>query len=160
MKLILDVGSKISKWMYVVAGAALTFIMGITVVDVLLRALGHPFVGTYEIVAFAGSVVIGFSIPLVSWEMGNVRIEFLLEKLPKRSRKAVNIVTRLAVMALFTFVAINFFMIGREFYTAREVTSTIRIPLYPFPFGLCICAVVQVFIIFCDILKIREGSYE
>ncbi len=95
MKLILDVGSKISKWMYVVAGAALTFIMGITVVDVLLRALGHPFVGTYEIVAFAGSVVIGFSIPLVSWEMGNVRIEFLLEKLPKRSRKAVNIVTRL-----------------------------------------------------------------
>jgi TRAP-type C4-dicarboxylate transport system permease small subunit len=160
MKLILDAGSKITKWMFVVAGSALTFIMGITVVDVLLRALGHPFVGTYEIVAFAGSAVIGFSIPLVSWEMGHVRIDFLLAKLPKRGRMLMNIITRVMVIILFIFIGINFFMIGREFYDAREVTATVNIPLYPFPFGLCVCAFIQVFVIFCDILKIQEGKYE
>jgi TRAP-type C4-dicarboxylate transport system permease small subunit len=160
MKLILDVGSKMSKWMFFIAGSALTFIMAITLIDVFLRALGHPFMGTYEIVAFAGSVVIGFSIPLVSWEMGHVRIDFLLAKLSKRARMWMNIVTRLMVIALFILIGINFFMIGCEFYTAREVTSTVNIPLYPFPFGLCICAFIQVFVIFCDILKIQEGKYE
>jgi TRAP-type C4-dicarboxylate transport system permease small subunit len=160
MKPILYLGSKITQWMYIVAGAALTFIMGITVLDVFLRAIGHPFVGTYEMVAVAGSIVIGSSIPLVSWDMGNVRIEFMLDKLPKRYRKTVNIVTRLAVLSLFILVAINLFMIGRDFYSAREVSSTINIPLFPFPFGLSICAIVQAFVIFCDILKIREGSYE
>ncbi|MDD5435374.1 MAG: TRAP transporter small permease subunit [Nitrospira sp.] len=160
MKLILDIGSKITRWMSYVAGSALTFIMAITVVDVALRALGHPFVGTYEIVAFAGAVVIGFSIPFVSWEMGNVRIDFLLAKLSKRTRMLVNIVTRVMVIILFILVGINFFKIGCEFYTAREVTATVNIPLYPVPFGLCMCAFIQVFVIFCDILKVLEGKYE
>ena len=160
MKRFKDLVCKLSKWMYVIAGIALTFIMGITVLDVFLRTLGHPFVGTYEIVALAGSVVIGFSIPFMSWERGHVRIDFLLAKLSKRGRGLMNLSTRVIVIILFIFIGINFFMIGCEFYTAKEVTATIRIPLYPFPLGLCICAFVQAFVIFCDILKIQEGNYE
>ena len=160
MKPFLNFVSKLSKWMYVIAGIALSFIMGITVIDVFLRTLGHPFMGTYEIVALAGSVVIGFSIPFMSWEMGHVRIDFLLAKLSKQKRGWMNVSTRVVVIILFLFIGINFFMIGYEFYTAREVSATIKIPFYPFPLGLSICAFVQAFVIFCDILKIKEGDYE
>ena len=152
--------STLSKSMYIIAGIALSFIMGITVIDVFLRALGHPFMGTYEMVALAGSVVIGFSIPLMSWEMGHVRLDFLIAKLPKRKRAFMNILTRVLVIILFIFIGINFFMIGCEFYTSREVSATIQIPVYPFPLGLGICGFVQAFVIFCDIVKIKRGEYE
>ena len=49
-----------------IGGAALTFMMFLTVSDVLLRAFGHPIMGTYEIVSQSLAVVIGFGIPKVS----------------------------------------------------------------------------------------------
>ncbi len=160
MKPFLNFVSKLSQSMYAIAGVALSFIMAITVIDVFLRTLGHPFMGTYEIVALAGSVVIGFSIPFMSWEMGHVRIDFLLAKLSKEKRRLMNVVTRVVVIVLFIFIGTNFLMIGCEFYSAREVSATIKIPLYPFPIGLSVCAFVQAFVIFCDILKIKDGKYE
>lgn len=140
MRRFLSLVSTLSKSMYIIAGIALSFILGITVIDVFLRMLGHPFMGTYEMVALAGSIVIGFSIPFMSWEMGHVRIDFLIAKLSKRKRALINIVTRVIVIILFILIGINFFMIGCEFYTSREVSSTIQIPIYPFPLGLGICA--------------------
>ena len=35
----------------------------LTLVDVILRGFKRPIVGTYELVALAGAVVIGFSLP-------------------------------------------------------------------------------------------------
>ena len=56
----------ISKLLNFIAGVALTFMMLLTVVDVLFRAGGHPLIGAYEIVALAMGIVIGFGIPQTS----------------------------------------------------------------------------------------------
>ena len=57
---------RITVWMNVIAGIALTFIILLTVCDVVLRALGRPILGAYEIVAMAGGIVIGFVTPFTS----------------------------------------------------------------------------------------------
>jgi TRAP-type C4-dicarboxylate transport system permease small subunit len=62
----------VSKLLNIIAGIALTFMMFLTVADVLLRAGRHPFVGTYEIVALLMALVIGFGIPQVSLDRGHV----------------------------------------------------------------------------------------
>ncbi|HYA91591.1 MAG TPA: TRAP transporter small permease, partial [Thermodesulfobacteriota bacterium] len=64
MKGFLNVVEKISKFLNVIAGISLTFLMLLTIADVILRLFKRPVVGTYEMVAFAGAVVIGFSMPL------------------------------------------------------------------------------------------------
>ena len=46
-----DVLRFISKLLNIIAGIAVTVMMLLTVADVLLRAGGHPIIGTYEIVA-------------------------------------------------------------------------------------------------------------
>ena len=65
MNAFLDLILKLSRWAQGIAGVALTGIMGLTVTDVMLRSLGRPIVGSYEIVALMGAVVIGFPFPLL-----------------------------------------------------------------------------------------------
>ena len=52
----------ISRFLNIIAGVAVTFMMLLTVADVLLRAGGHPIIGTFEIVALLLALVIGFLI--------------------------------------------------------------------------------------------------
>jgi hypothetical protein len=56
----------LSGFLNIIAGISLTFVMLLTVMDVVLRTLKRPIVGTYELVAFSGAVVIGFALPLTS----------------------------------------------------------------------------------------------
>ena len=59
-----DVLRFISKVLNFIAGGAVTFMMLLTVADVLLRAGGHPIIGTFEIVALLLALVIGFGIQI------------------------------------------------------------------------------------------------
>ena len=68
---------QISRYINVVAGIAITFIMLLTVADVILRIFRKPIVGTYELVGFSGAIVIGFAIPLTSWMRGAYLRRFL-----------------------------------------------------------------------------------
>ncbi len=49
--------------------------MLLTVADVVLRLLGRPIVGTYELVALGGAVAIGLSLPLTSWVRGHIYVD-------------------------------------------------------------------------------------
>src|SRR5512136_840304 len=84
-----------SRLLNFIAGEAVTFMMLLTVADVLLRAGGHPIIGTFEIVALLLALVIGFGIPQVSLDRGHVYMDFLLVKLSKRSRDVMNTFTRM-----------------------------------------------------------------
>ena len=76
----------VSRFLNVIAGIALTFMMSLTVADVILRYFKRPIVGTYELVALSGAVVIGFSLPFTSCQRGHIFVDFLLSKLPRRAR--------------------------------------------------------------------------
>jgi hypothetical protein len=50
----------ISRFLNVIAGIALTFLMLLTIADIVLRFFRRPIVGTYELVAFPGVGSSGF----------------------------------------------------------------------------------------------------
>jgi len=50
------------RFLNIIAGISLTFLMLLTVMDVILRTLRRPIVGTYELVAFSGAGVIGCAV--------------------------------------------------------------------------------------------------
>ncbi len=58
MERLLNGVSRLSRALNVIAGIAITFIMLLTVFDVILRTFRRPIVGTYELVAFSGAVVV------------------------------------------------------------------------------------------------------
>ncbi len=159
MKAFLRAVKSVITVMNAIAGVALTFIILLTLADVVLRAFGWPILGTYEIVAMAGGVVIGFIAPFTSWVRGHIFMDFLIEKLSPGTKKTFDIVTRCVGICLFLMISWNVFKIGRNFYSVDEVSLTLQIPLYPIAFGVAFCFFVLSLVLFCDILKIAEGSF-
>jgi len=152
--------SKLSRWMNVISGAALIFMILLTVTDVILRSFRAPVVGTFELVAFSGAVVIGFSLPFTSWLRGHIYVDFLILELPLRARRIANIFTRCLGIGLFLVIASNLIILGMELYNSGEVSPTLHVPFYLVVYGIGICCFVQCLVLVCDIVKIIGGQYE
>jgi len=150
----------VSKLLNIIAGIAVTVMMLLTVADVLLRAGGHPIIGTYEIVSLLLALVIGFGIPQVSLDRGNVYMDLLLEKLSKRGRKVMNTATRVLCLILFAPLGYNLFNVGARFHASGEVSATIKIPFYPVAYGVAVCCLLECCVFIFDIVRIWRGEYE
>ena len=151
---------KLSKLMNVIAYVALTFIMLLTVADVVLRFFGHPIVGTFEIVGLGGAVAIGFGIPLTSWLRAHIYVDFVIQKFPKWGMNTMNILTRVISIALFILIGYNLFIYATDLYKSGEVSLTRQIPFYPIAYGMGVCCFIQCLVLFTDIVKVIGGKYE
>ena len=151
---------KLSTWMQVVSGVALTFIVLLTTADVVMRAFGRPILGTYEIVAMGGGIVIGFATPITSWLRGQIYVDVLTKKLPACGKDAADIVTRCVGIGLFMMIGWNVLKIGTTFRTAGEVTNTLQWQMYPIPYAVGMSFFALSLVLICDIFKIVGGSYE
>ncbi len=152
--------SGIARFLNIIAGTSLTFLMLLTVGDVILRYFKRPIVGTYELVAFSGAVVIGFSIPFTSWMKGHVYVDFLILRFSQKVRNVFNIITRYLVICLFLMIGWNLIKYGMDLRKSGEVSPTLHFPFYPVAYGIGICCFFQCLVLLCDILKIRGGKYE
>ncbi len=151
---------KLSNWMTVISGIALTFIMLLTCVDVVGRLFGMPVVGTFEMVGLGGAVVIGFGIPLTSWTRGHIFVDFMVQKFSTAGAKVINLFTRLLCIGIFLLIGINLIKYSYALYKSGEVSLTIQLPFYPIGYGLAVCAFIQCLVLICDIFKIFGGKYE
>jgi TRAP-type C4-dicarboxylate transport system permease small subunit len=160
METLIRILLKVSKILSYIGGAALTFMMLLTVADVLMRANRRPILGTYELVSLSLAIVIGFAIPQISLDRGHVCMTILLDKLSKRKKAILNTFTRILCIILFVIIGYNLFLIGREFHTSGEVTPTVKMPFFPIAYFVGVCCFIECFVFIFDIVKIWRGQYE
>jgi TRAP-type C4-dicarboxylate transport system permease small subunit len=150
----------ISRILNIIAGISLTFMMLLTVIDVLLRTTKYPIVGTFEVVSLSLALVVGFGIPQVSLDRGHVSMDFLVEKLSLRAKKIMNTFTRILCLVLFIFIGYNLFNVGAMFRAAGEVTATIKLPFYPLAYAVGVCCLLECFVFLFEIIRIWGEKYE
>ena len=160
MERFLGAVSKFSKFMQVISGVVLTFIVLLTTADVIMRAFGRPILGTYEIVAMGSGIVLGFVTPITSWLRGHIAVDVLTKKLPRHGKEAVDIITRCVGIGIFLVIGWNVLKIGETFRTAGEVSNTLQWPMYPIPYAVGMSFFVLSLVLVCDIFKIVGGTYE
>jgi len=149
---------RLGSWMNGVAGVALFFMMLLTVVDVILRAFGTAIVGTYELVAVAGAIVVGFALPQTSAERGHVYVDFLTEGRSDAVRKAFFVATRILGIMLFALLFYYLYRKGIHLRKSGEVSLTLHIPMYPAALGLSFCMLIECFALMSDIVKVFAGG--
>jgi TRAP-type C4-dicarboxylate transport system permease small subunit len=125
-----------------------------------LRLFKRPIVGTYELVAFSGAIVIGFSLPLTSWLRAHIFVDFFILKFSKKVQNGFNIATRCVVIVLFLLIAWNLIRYGMDLHKSGEVSATLRMPFYPIAYGIAVSCFIQCLVMVCDIVKIFGGKYE
>lgn len=149
--------TRVLQW---AAGASLVFLMLLTITDVVLRRLGKPISGAYELVGFAGGLAIGLAMPFTSWVAGHVYVDAFLQRLPKRGRTAVRVATRLLAAALFAVLGWNLIRFGQDLHASGEVSLTLELPFYPLAFGLAAASYIQVIVLLCDMALCLRGDRE
>ncbi len=158
MKAFIFAIKKCTIWMNTVAEAVLVIMMTITVGDVVLRTFGKPIVGTYELVAMAGAIIIGFAVPKTSWDRGHVYVDFLIENRSVAVRNGFFLATRIVGIIIYALLSWNLLLKGLVLQKAGEVSLTLRVPFYPAAFLLSLCFLVQCFSLVGDILRINENK--
>ncbi len=149
---------RIGKVMDVIGGTILSFMMLITVTDVVLRFVAKPITGTYELVFLGGAVVIGCAIPVTSWGGGHVSVDFALEYFPSVVQLLLKLFTRILGVAFFVLMGIILWPLGTELYTSGEVSLTLHVPYYPVAYTLSVCAFVEVLVLVSDFIKNLSGG--
>jgi len=160
METLFRILQRVARILNYIGGAALTFMMFLTVADVLLRAGGHPILGTYELVSLTLAIVIGFTIPKVSLDRGHVYMDILLEKLSRRGKVIMNTFTRILGVILFAIIGYNLMLISKEFHVSGEVSSTLKLPFFPISLFVGVCCFIECFVFIFDIARIWRGQYE
>ena len=158
MKAFVRFWKKTFKWMNTVAEAALFLMMVLTVVDVILRTFGHAIVGTYELVAVMGAIVVGFSLSKTSWDRGHVYVDFLVENRSPAVKNGFFIATRLVGICLFAFLAYHVANKAIGLRSHGDVSMTLRLPYWPFTFALAFCFLVECFALITDIFSIFDSE--
>lgn len=160
MRWFLDKVWKLTRVINFIGGVSLSFIMFLTVADIILRYFRKPIVGTFEIVAFSGAVVIGFSVPFTTWVKGHVNTDFLILRFSEKKRNVFHIFTRCLGIGLFFIIGLELMKYGMDLKKSGEVSPTLTLPFYPVAYGLGICSFIQCLVLLCDILKISGGKHE
>ena len=151
---------RICLGLMVIAGATLCFMLVFTVVNVVMRAFGHPIIGDFEVISFLGAVVVGLSLPYTSMIKGHVAVDFLPEKLPKYHSLILQAATRIVGVALFGWIGFYFMIMGCDLIKSGEVTPIFRLPYYPIAFGLTFSCLIQSLVLLTDVEKILRGIHE
>ena len=144
--------------LFVISGITLVAMMFVTLVDVIMRSLGRPIVGSVELISFFGAVTIGLAIPYTTWTKGHILVDFVVEKLGPRPRKALLSATRIAGIALFLICSYNFILFGFDMMKSNQVSGAFKLPLYPLAFGLALSCFFQTATLICDLVKVLRGE--
>jgi TRAP-type C4-dicarboxylate transport system permease small subunit len=153
---------KICQVMDWIGGVVLVFMMLLTVADVIMRYLGKPVLGTYELVSLAGAIVVGCAMPHTSWENTHVTVDMLLEKMEKTRKNVLQIITRIMGFLLFGVVGVNLIDMGTTLTKTGESTLTLVLPLYPFVYVLGVCCFAECLVLLSQIIRLasKEASNE
>ncbi len=145
----------VSKVFNSIAAIALTLMIAITVIDVFLRAIGHAVVGAYEVIGMiCAPFVVGFAIPLSSWNNKHVAMDIVVSRLSSAGRNTFFVVTRIICIILFFFIGYNLLSVGSGFRTSGEVTQMLHIPFYWVTYGVAVACFVECMVFICDIIRI------
>lgn len=135
------------------AGGLLVFVMSaLTTVDIIGRELPgvHKAIpGCFELVQYLMVFVIFFAIAYLESKKGNVRVEVLATRFPKRSQVALSLVSTIVALFIFGMMLYASGIYSWESWVAREVMYGMKGPLYLWKFGVpfgCFFMCIELFI--------------
>jgi TRAP-type C4-dicarboxylate transport system permease small subunit len=151
---------KVNRFFLLISGLTLAFMLVFTVFNVIMRLFRRPIVGDYEIISFLGAIVVGFALPYTAWVKGHVTVDFVLDRLSKRSSAWTQAVTRFLSAALFVWIGWNFIALSLDLIKTKEVTQLLKVPYYPISFALALCCFLLSVTLLSQIKKIIGGKHE
>lgn len=136
-----------SHAMAFIAFLSLLAIVLIVCGDVVLRSVGAPVKGAYDLVRVLGVLAVSCALPLTTAMKGHVAIEYFFQRLNRTGRIIVDTLMRILMITGFAMATIECVRRGFRFLRASEVTQTIQLPIFWVPWVMAVAFGITVFVV-------------
>ncbi|MCE5340355.1 MAG: TRAP transporter small permease [Planctomycetaceae bacterium] len=136
-----------------IAGAFLLAMLAITVANIIMRRLGMPIQGTYELTGLFGAIVCACVLGYTQKRKENIAVDIIVNHFPKSLRLVAAILNDTACTGFSILAAWQIMKIGLKHLESGEVTETLRIVAYPFIFITAAGFAALAFVFVIDLLK-------
>jgi TRAP-type C4-dicarboxylate transport system permease small subunit len=142
---------RVSGWFEWIGMAGLLLMTVITFIDVVgAKIFAWRLPGAIDIVMVSQAVAIAFAAAMLLILDRHVQVTFLVDWMPRRIQAVTKSIVYFLELGLFILIVWRLFVFGHYMQTGGEGTGTIRIPLYPFGYGMAVA-----FIPVCLVLVAR-----
>jgi len=126
---------------YVAMAALALLLMGVTVIDVVMRWLGSSVPGAHELVTLGMRILIPLAFPYVFWIGGHVAVEMLTQRFPAQLERIVQrLGTGLGALVM-AYLTVAVTQRAVTVWRSGEVSSDLAFPLFYYWFPLIVgCA--------------------
>jgi TRAP-type C4-dicarboxylate transport system permease small subunit len=142
----------LNKWLLIIGGIAVLILMALATGNVLLRIIGLPFRGAYELVSFLGAVVTAFALGYTQKRKFNIVVDVLSDKFPPGAKRFLDAIGYLIALLFFAVIAWVILKWGLKIAASGEVSETLKIIHYPFIFCVALGFAVLSLTLLIDLL--------
>jgi TRAP-type C4-dicarboxylate transport system permease small subunit len=149
-----EFNQRISSYFEWVGLAGLLVMMAVTCIDVIgAKIFRSPLYGALDIVVLAQMVAVSFATAYALFLGRHVSVEFFMMLLPERLRVMIDTIISSFGLTLFVLIVWRLGVFGYSLQIGGEISPTIRIPLYPFAYGIALASIPVALIFLAGILK-------
>lgn len=143
--------SRSLEWVGVI-GILLMFVVNF--VDVVgAKLFLWPLPGSVEVISFSQIVAIAPAIAFTLILGRHIRVEFIVDRFPKRIRAAITSISSFFSLILFVLIFWQSYLYGVSLQKAGEIGSTSHIPFYPFAFFIAFSCIPVCLVFLMEVLK-------
>lgn len=117
-----------------IGGVALLVLMMLAVVNVGMGLIGKSLHGAYELMGYCGAVAIAFSLGGSQRRKDHILVDVLTRHFPEWVNRLLDVTKYILSMIFFGLVSWKLFQYGMMKIQSGELSSTLKIPFYPFVF--------------------------
>jgi TRAP-type C4-dicarboxylate transport system permease small subunit len=153
----------VSNWLSIAAGIFLIIMISLDVIDVAGRYFFLlPLPGTYELVAFLMIIAGTWGMASAEFSRSHVRVNLVVDKLPRTVRRALDVFAHLIVLIGFTAISSQMFAraIESSYAAGGQKSQTLGLPFSPFYFAFgigvsffCLVMLLHLIAIFLETKK-------
>jgi TRAP-type C4-dicarboxylate transport system permease small subunit len=134
-------------------GAALLLMIGIACANMLMRPLGSPLKGAYELVGFLGALTVAFALGYAQIKGAHIAVDVLATRYSRGTLRTMGRINSFLCMVLFALIAWQVAVFATTIWKRGETSETLRIIYHPFVYLVAICCGLLALVLFIDFLK-------
>ena len=112
-----------------------------------------PLPGSVEVISFSQIVAIASAMAFALLLGRHIRVDFILNRFPRRFRAVMNGISSLLAFILFVIIVWQSCLYGVSLQKAGEIGSTSHWPLYPFAYFIAFCCIPVCLVFLLEVLK-------
>jgi TRAP-type C4-dicarboxylate transport system permease small subunit len=150
----------LNRFLTRIAGGVMAVMILLTCANIVMRLVWVPIQGTFELMGYFGAIITAFALGYTQIHRGHISVDILVLGFSAKTRRVLNSINAFVCMIFFVIAAWQIAKYATTLMRSGEVTETLRIIYYPFPYAVSLGCLSLALVFFTDLLNTMFSPVE